>query len=49
MDVMNSRYESDDEPRSVEMLGDICDGSQSHTNVKRGEARYKICGCIKQK
>ena len=31
------------------MLENISDGSQSHPNVNRREARYKIRGCIKQR
>ena len=49
MDVMDSGDESDDKPMSTEMLEDICDGSQSHPNVNRTEARYKICERIKQR
>ena len=39
---MDSRNESDDNPMSTEMLEDIRDGIQSHMNVNRREARYKI-------
>ena len=39
---MDSGDESDDEPMSTEMLKDIRDVSQSHPNVNRREARYKI-------
>ena len=49
MDVMDSGDESDDEPIYTEMLEDICDGGQSHLDVNRREARYKIRDCIKQK
>ena len=45
---MYSGDESDDVPISTEMLKDIRDSSQSHTNVNRIEARYKIRDCIKQ-
>ena len=34
---------------STEMLEDICDGSQSHTNVNRRESRYKIPDRIRQR
>ena len=34
---------------STDMLEDICDGSQSHTNVNKIEAHYKIRDRIKQK
>ena len=30
------------------MLEDICDGSQSHANVNKREASYKIRDCIRQ-
>ena len=46
---MNSGNKSDDEPISTEMLEDIHDGSQYHTNVNKREARYKICYCIKKR
>ena len=49
MDVMDSGDGSDDEPMYTEMLEDICDGSQSHSNVNRGEACYKIRDFIKQR
>ena len=48
MDVMNADDESYDDPMSMKMLEDIHDGSQSHPNVNRREARYKIRDCIKQ-
>ena len=31
------------------MLEDICDGSQSHTNVNQREARHKICDRIRKR
>ena len=40
--------ESDNELIHMEMLKDIRDGIQSHTNVNRIEARYKIRDCIKK-
>ena len=49
MYVMDSGYESDHDLISTEMLEDITDGSQSHPNVNRREARYKIRDRIKQK
>ena len=49
MDVMDSGDESDDEPISTEMLEDIHDGSQYHTNVNRREARYKIRDHVKRR
>ena len=35
--------ESYHDPISTEMVEDICDGSQSHPNLNRIEARYKKC------
>ena len=49
MDTMYSGDESDDDPMSTEMLEDICDGRQSHPDVNRREARYKVRDCIKHK
>ena len=49
MDAMDSGDESDDEPMPMEMLEDIRDGSQLHPNVNRGEKRYRIRDCIKQR
>ena len=48
-DALNSVDESYCEPMSMNMLEEICDGSQSHPNVKRRDARYKIRDCVKQK
>ena len=42
MDAMNSGDESDHDLISIDMLEDILDGSQTHSNVNRREARYKI-------
>ena len=41
MDAMGSGDGSDDVSMSTEMLEYICDGSQSHPNVNKIEARYK--------
>ena len=49
MDAMNSGDESDHDLISTEMLEDIRDGSQTHPNVNRREARYKICDRIRQR
>ena len=49
MEDINSGDESDHDIISTEMLEDICDGSQTHTNVNRREARYKIRDCISQR
>ena len=48
MYAMNSGDESYHDLISTEMLEDICDGSQTHLNVKRREARYKIRDHIRQ-
>ena len=49
MDAMNSGDKSDHDLISTEILGEICDVSQTHTNFNRIEARYKICDCIRQR
>ena len=49
MDAINSCDESDHDLISIEMLEDICDGSHTHPNINRIEARYKICYCIRQR
>ena len=49
MDAMNSGDESDHDLISTDMLEDIRDGSQNHTNVNRREARYKIRDRIRQR
>ena len=41
MDAINSGDESDHDLIFTEMLEDICDGSLTHPNVNRREARYK--------
>ena len=46
--TMDSGDESDHDLIYIEMLEDICDGIQTHPNVNRIEARYKICDCIMQ-
>ena len=48
MDAMNSGDESDHDLISTEMLEDIRDGGQTHPNVNRREARYKIRDRIRQ-
>ena len=48
MDAINSGDESDHDLISTEMLEDIRYGSQTHPNVNRREARYKICDRIRQ-
>ena len=49
MDEMFSGDEADDDTLTTEMLEDIRDGSQFHTNINRREARYKIRDRIKQR
>ena len=49
MDAMDSGDESDHDPISTETLEYICAGSQSHPNVNRREARYKIRDLIKKR
>ena len=46
---MNPGDESDHDLISTEMLEDICDRIQTHPNVNRREARYKICDRIRQR
>ena len=48
MDAINSGDESDHDIISTEMLEDIYDGSQTHPNVNRIEARYKIRDRVRQ-
>ena len=49
MDAINSGDESDHDFISTEMLEDIRDGSQTHPNVNRREARYKLRDRIRQR
>ena len=49
MDAMNSCDDSDHDIISTEMLEDILDGSRTHPNVNRREARYKIRDHIRQR
>ena len=49
MDAINSGDDSDHDIISTEMLHDICDGSQTHPNVNKREARYKIRDHIRQR
>ena len=46
---MGSGDESDHDLIYTEILEDICDRSQTHTNVNRREALYKICDHIRQR
>ena len=43
MGAMTYGDESDHDFISMEMLEDIRDGSQTHPNINKREARYKIC------
>ena len=49
MENINSGDESDHDLISTEMLEDIGDGSHTHSNVNKNEARYKIRDRIRQK
>ena len=49
LDTMDYGDESDHDLISIEMLEAIHDKSQTHPNVNRREARYKICDNINQK
>ena len=49
MDAIDSGDESDHDLISTEILEDISDGSQTHPNVNRREARYKILDRIRQR
>ena len=49
MDAMSSGDESDAETMSMDMLEDICDGSQYHPRINRRYALYRISDCFKQR
>ena len=49
MENLDSSDESDHDLISTDMLNDIRDGSQTHMNVNRREARYKICDRVRQR
>ena len=49
MENLDSIEESDHDLISTEMLEDICDGSQTHPNVNKRVARYKIRDRVMQK
>ena len=49
MGDINSGDESDHDLISIEMLEDIRDGIQTHMNVNRREAHYKIRDRIRQR
>ena len=49
MENIDSNEKSDHDLISTEMLEDIRDGTQTHPNVNKREARYKIRDCVRQK
>ena len=49
MENLDSNEQSDHDLISTEMLEYICDVSQTHPNVNKNEARYKIRDCVRQK
>ena len=49
MDAMDYGDELDHDLISAEMLEDIRDGNQSHPNINKREARYKIRDRIRQR
>ena len=49
MDAMNYGDESEHDLVSTDVLEYICDVSQTHPNVNRRKARYKIRDCIRQR
>ena len=49
MEDINSSDGSYHDLISKEMLIDICDVIQTHTNINRREASYKICDRIRQR
>ena len=49
MDAMDSVNVSDHDLISTDMLEDICEANQSHPNVNKRDARYKIGDRIRQR
>ena len=49
MDAINFGDESNHDLISTEVLEDICDGSHTHPNINRREARYNTCDRIMQR
>ena len=49
MENLDSNEKSDHDLIYTEMLEDIRDGSQTHPNVNKREACYKICDRVRQK
>ena len=48
MENLDSNENSDHDLISTVMLEDIRDGSQTHTEINKSEARYKIRDCVRQ-
>ena len=46
---LESNEKSDHDLISMEMVEDICDGSQTHPKINKREARYKIRDHIRQR
>ena len=49
MENLDSNEKSDHDLISTEMLEDIRDGSQNHSNVNKREVRYKIRDRVKKR
>ena len=49
MENLDSNENSDHDLIPTEMLEDICDRSQTHQNVNKREACYKIRDCVRQR
>ena len=49
MENIDSNEQSDHDLISTDILEDICDGSQTHPNVNKREARYKIYDRVRKK
>ena len=49
MENLDSNENSDHDLIYTEMLEDIRDGSQTHPNVNKREASYKICDRVRQR
>ena len=46
---LDSSDDSDHDLISTETLHDISDGCQTHPNINKREARYKIRDCVRQR
>ena len=49
MHVISSGDESDSKNMSTDMADDVCDERQSHLNINRREARYRILDRFRQR